>query len=418
MTSTMPVSVSEDAAIGPYRVVRKLGQGGMGVVFEALHTGLGRRVAIKVLRAELAADKEVASRFAHEARTVNRVEHPGVVQVVDLGEQSGGQPYIVMEFLRGQTLAERLKERGGSLPWDEVVGLLLQVAEVLIVAHRADVVHRDLKPENIMLIEDAQLPSGLRVKLLDFGIAKIIDEANANHFKTKTGALLGSPAYMSPEQCKGAERVTVQADVYALGVVLFECLTGGMPHVADGPGHMVVLHMFGTPRSLRDLRRGLPEPVYALVDRLLQKAPEARPSMSEVASELRRLQQSARSGLAPLARRGVAVFAITVAVAVAVSGLWRLKSGRLPWQAAPAQVASPVVSPAVSPVERLAQPAAAAPASTSSEPRPAAKAAAPRPSGSPASRSQPSLPANDMRFAPVDVVKRPSEAPLSIKPVR
>ena len=142
MTSTMPVSVSEDAAIGPYRVVRKLGQGGMGVVFEALHTGLGRRVAIKVLRAELAADKEVASRFAHEARTVNRVEHPGVVQVVDLGEQPGGQPYIVMEFLRGQTLAERLKERGGSLSWEELVGLLVQVAEVLVVAHRADVVHR------------------------------------------------------------------------------------------------------------------------------------------------------------------------------------------------------------------------------------------------------------------------------------
>ncbi len=416
--STMPVSLPEDAFIGPYRVVRKLGQGGMGVVYEALHTGLGRRVAIKVLRGELAADKEVAARFAHEARTVNRVEHPGVVQVVDLGEQPGGQPYIVMEFLRGQTLAERLKAQGGSLSWEEVVGLLVQVAEVLVVAHRADVVHRDLKPENIMLIEDAQLSSGLRVKLLDFGIAKIIDEANANHFKTKTGALLGSPAYMSPEQCKGSERVTVQADVYALGVVLFECLAGGMPHVADGPGHMVVLHMFGTPRSLRDLRRGLPEPVYALVERLLQKAPEARPSMSEVTSELRRLQQSARSGLGPRTRLGVATVAIVAAAAVALSGLWRLKSGRFPWQPAPIQVASPVGSPPVSPTERLPQPSAVAPAASNSDARQAAKAAAPRPPAGTASRGQPSPPAGDLRFAPVDVVKRPTDAPLSIKPVR
>lgn len=416
-TSGSPGVPPELSPIGPYRVVRKLGQGGMGVVYEALHPGLGRRVAIKVLRAELAADKELAARFCREARTVNLIEHPGVVQVVDLGEGAAGEPYIVMEFLRGQTLSDWLKERGGTLPWPDAVNFILQIAEVLQVAHRAGIVHRDLKPENVMLIADSQVAGGQRVKLLDFGIAKVLDEANANHFKTKTGSLMGSPAYMSPEQCRGAEQVTVQADVYALGVVLFELLVGGLPHVADGPGHMVVLHMFGTVRPLRELCRGLPNPLYALVDRMLQKAPDDRPPITTVLSELQQLQK-----LAGATRRGgrwaLGAVLFLLAGIVAISMASKARSGRFPWQP-PSVPAQAIVSPPA-PVDPVASPTPAAPPGGPGkvEARPQAKPGPARPAANSAPRNATPPPTGDLNFVPVDVARRPPNQPMPMQPVR
>ena len=151
MTSPQIAPVSDelppDSQIGPYRVVRVLGKGGMGVVYEAVHATIQRRVAIKVLRSELASDPERAARFVNEARAVNLVEHPGVVQVADIGQQSDGAPYIVMEFLRGETLSSRLKRHGGPLPWPDVVRYAQQILDVLRAAHQQNIVHRDLKPD-------------------------------------------------------------------------------------------------------------------------------------------------------------------------------------------------------------------------------------------------------------------------------
>ena len=420
MTSPQIAPVSDelppDSQIGPYRVVRVLGKGGMGVVYEAVHATIQRRVAIKVLRSELASDPERAARFVNEARAVNLVEHPGVVQVADIGQQSDGAPYIVMEFLRGETLSSRLKRHGGPLPWPDVVRYAQQILDVLRAAHQQNIVHRDLKPDNVMLVEEGQLAGGMRVKVLDFGIAKLLDEANAAHFKTKTGALMGSPAYMSPEQCKGGERITVQSDLYALGVVLFELLSGQLPHAADGPGHMVVLHMFGAPRSLRELRAHLPAGLYALVDALLQKSPEARPKGEEVAQ---RLSEILRSG-SGLGER-VQTWALGLSIGLVLSAgagtvLAKVRTGHWWWQPTQALQSPPpahaTTEPKPSPPPVVMQPAVSSPERAEPAPRPATR---PRPAtgqkaGSAAGDTTP--------FAPVDVSKDRLAPAMPIKPVR
>lgn len=408
-----------DSAIGPYRVVRPLGKGGMGVVYEAVQPAISRRVAIKILRPELANDRERAARFVNEARAVNLVDHPGVVQVADMGQQADGTPYIVMEFLRGETLASLLKRSGGTLPWIDVVRYAQQIMDVLLAAHSKNIVHRDLKPENVMLVDDAQLPGGKRIKVLDFGIAKLIDEVNESHFRTKTGALLGSPAYMSPEQCKGGERITVQSDLYALGIVMYELLAGQLPHVADGPGHMVVLHMFGEPRPLRHLRPGLPEDLYRLIDALLQKQPAARPVGSEVAQRLQQLTQGG-SGLSETLKTWGLGLTLGLLLSAGIgTGVAKARLGRWWWQPAPAtsagtstapsgQANPPILAPSQPPAEPSAQDRVAPAHSTPTRPT---RSSSSTPARVPSSGGTES-------FAPVDVSKARSTPTLPIKPVR
>lgn len=290
--------LKEGQQLGPYRIVRLLGEGGMGAVYEARQEPLDRRVAIKTLHAEHAKNKESIARFFNEAKVLSRLEHPSIVQVSDFGYADDGAAYLAMEYLRGQSLAARLRElsiRGERLALATALQVCVQVADVLGVAHGEGIVHRDLKPENLMLVADPVAPGGERVKVLDFGIAKLTTDQSG--VKTGTDQMMGTPAYMSPEQCAGAGGVDAQTDVYALGCVLYELLAGKRPFVADGLGLLLAMHMFEEPTPLISIVPALPAPVAELVHRMLRKDKKQRPTIQEVARDLSNLLSSEPSRL-------------------------------------------------------------------------------------------------------------------------
>ena len=274
------------STIGSYRIVRVIGEGGMGKVYEAVHEAIERRVAIKVLHREFAGNDELTARFFNEARAVNRIEHAGLVQISDDGQQPDGAAYIVMEYLKGESLSKRIERSGGKLSAPEVISLNLQIADALAAAHAKDVIHRDLKPENVMLLPDPHMPGGERTKLLDFGIAKVREQGDQPRVQTKTAQLMGTPYYMSPEQCEGAGRVDAKSDVYSLGIMMFEMLAGKLPFDADGPGKILGLHMFAPPPLLKEAAPEVPDELAALVQSLLVKEREQRPSMPDVVAKL------------------------------------------------------------------------------------------------------------------------------------
>jgi eukaryotic-like serine/threonine-protein kinase len=285
-------SIAEGQRLGPYRIVRLLGQGGMGAVYEARQEPLDRRVALKTLHPEYARDQDAVARFFNEAKALSKLEHPSIVQVSDFGNAADGTAYLVMEYLRGQSLGRRLRElsgRGERLPLLTTLQIAFQTADVLAVAHAQGVVHRDIKPDNLMLITDAVAPGGERVKLLDFGIAKLSGLHDKVNVKTATQAVMGTPSYMSPEQCAGAGGVDAKTDVYALGCVLFELLAGRPPFIAEGAGQLIGMHLFQTPPALRSLVPQVPESVAELVHHLLTRDKVQRPTMDEAADALARL---------------------------------------------------------------------------------------------------------------------------------
>ena len=297
--------LTEGQRLGAYRIVRLLGEGGMGAVYEARQEPLDRRVALKTLHADHAKNKESIARFFNEAKVLSRLEHPSIVQVSDFGHATDGTAYLVMEYLRGQSLGRRIRERserGERVPLEVTLHVCVQVADVLALAHTQGIVHRDIKPENLMLVADPVAPGGERVKVLDFGIAKLSDDRGG--VKTATNQMMGTPAYMSPEQCAGAGKVDGQTDVYALGCVLYELLSGQTLFVAEGPGHMIAMHLFQEPPSLSSVAPHVPADITALVHRMLRKEKSQRPSMSEVASDLAKLlskQTGGRISVRPLA---------------------------------------------------------------------------------------------------------------------
>ena len=278
--------ISEGSQLGPYRVVRLLGKGGMGAVYEAMHEAIERKVAIKVLHAEYAADAEFSERFINEARAVNLVDHPGLVQISDYGRLPDETAYIVMEYLKGETLNQRLKRAQYGLPITEVVHLAWQIADALAAAHEKGIVHRDLKPDNIMIMPDRHVPSGERTKLLDFGIAKVADSGGSASARTQVGALMGTPAYMSPEQCAGAGGVDAKSDVYSLGCVLYQMLAGHPPFVGEGAGEVMGMQQFVEPEPLAQVAPATPATLAVLVHQLLAKKRTERPPMSEVVADL------------------------------------------------------------------------------------------------------------------------------------
>ena len=262
--------------LGSYRLITELGQGGMGTVYYAEHVSLPRRAAVKVLSDEIARDPDLVARFFDEARAANRIRHPGIVDVMDLG-QSDGVHFLVMELLEGETLGARLERIERMRPPD-VIELFGQACEALEAAHDRGIVHRDLKPENLFL---ARHGNGERVKILDFGIAKLIGHGDVR--RTRTGLVLGTPTYMSPEQCVGARCLDARSDVYSIGVVLFEALTGRPPFMSDSAGQLIVSHACEAPPALRSIDSTIPEGLDELVARTLSKSPEDRPaSMREL----------------------------------------------------------------------------------------------------------------------------------------
>ncbi|HRI48864.1 MAG TPA: serine/threonine-protein kinase [Pseudomonadota bacterium] len=267
--------------LGPYRIIRQIGQGGMGVVYEAVHEGISRRVAIKLLRSEYAHNSQVAQRFFNEARAANLIEHPALVQISEFGQLPDGSTYLVMELLKGENLARRVR-RVGALPLSWVLRIGCQLAEALDAAHQKSIVHRDLKPENVMLVSDSAVAGGERVKLLDFGIAKL---AEAGPNRTATSALMGTPKYMSPEQARGAGSVDEKTDVYALGVMLFELLTGRPPFEGES-GELIAQHLYVPAPQLTSLLPTVPAGVAQLIGRLLEKDKLQRPTMATAHHEL------------------------------------------------------------------------------------------------------------------------------------
>lgn len=273
--------------VGAYRLTRLLGEGGMGAVYEALNDALERRVAIKILHPDFARQPDVVNRFFNEARAVNRIAHPSLVQVHEFGYLPDGTAFIVMEFLGGETVAARLAKSGGKLAQKTALQIAWQVAAALTAAHEKDIIHRDLKPANLMLVPDPLGPEGERVKVLDFGIAKLA--ADTKHGQTATKMIMGTPAYMSPEQCRGAGTVDSKTDVYALGCILYQLLTGRTPFVSEGAGELMALQMFQAVLPVRSLNAAVHPEIATYVERLLHKDRTQRPSMREVTQTLAQL---------------------------------------------------------------------------------------------------------------------------------
>ena len=269
-------------AVDKYVIVRPLGRGGMGAVYEARHAHLERRVAIKFLLPELAANPEALRRFENEAKAAGRLEHPNLVAVTDVGRTADGAPYLVMEYLDGEDCA-RLLRRLGPLPVPRAVDIIAQACRGLAVAHRSGIVHRDLKPENLF-VTDAGDGCDL-LKVLDFGIAKLRGtEAGAG---TKTGATFGTPHYMSPEQARGAADLDERTDVWSLGVVLYELLTGRKPF--EGDQFLEVVHRIlgGEAQPLASVRPGLPPRLVAVAERAMARDLALRfPSVTSLAEAL------------------------------------------------------------------------------------------------------------------------------------
>lgn len=271
-----PVDPLLDATIGNYKVMRKIGEGGMGSVYLAEHPLIGKKVALKVLHSEFASNQDVVTRFFNEARAVNDIDHPNIVDIIDYGTipspTGGNMVYFIMEHLDGHPLENIIAEQAPLAP-ERSLHICAQVADALSASHRANIVHRDLKPDNIILIKHRSTDDF--VKLLDFGIAKLTGDQHGST-RTRTGIVMGTPAYMSPEQCEGRGNIDHRTDIYALGVVLYQMITGRVPFEGQGYGEVLVQHLTQAPLPPSTIRGVIPPHVEAVCMKALEKSPAAR----------------------------------------------------------------------------------------------------------------------------------------------
>ena len=265
---------------GRFRIEREIGTGGMGTVYLATHLGLERPVAVKIIKREFAADSDVADRFLREARTMAKLRHPHAAMIFDAGSLPDGRHFIIMELVDGETLSQALAREGRFSP-TQAVRIAMQVCDVLEEAHRIGIIHRDLKPSNIMLSERG-------VCVLDFGVAKVLAskaELTSNHASTGSGQLVGTPRYMSPEQCLG-QRVGARSDLYSLGVLLYEMLAGRPPFVDPLQSALLVKQATAPAPPLPKLRQDVTRPLALAVHTLLAKRPEDRPRTAAAAKNM------------------------------------------------------------------------------------------------------------------------------------
>jgi eukaryotic-like serine/threonine-protein kinase len=268
--------------IGNYTILEKLGSGGMGEVYLAQHARIERRAAIKFLLPGLSKDADVVERFFNEARATSVIRHAGIVEIFDC-DVIDDRAYIVMEYLEGESLAE-VGARAGSFAGEPmtVAAVAGRIASALAAAHAKGIVHRDLKPENAFRALDTAGGSSFSVKILDFGIAKLADNfVTASH--TQPGSMMGTPLYMSPEQCRGIASIDHRVDIYALGCIIFELLTGRCVFQHEAPGDLMVAHISEQPPSLSSLVPGVPIELEQLVTAMLAKSPNDRPQSMDVA---------------------------------------------------------------------------------------------------------------------------------------
>jgi serine/threonine protein kinase len=258
---------------GRYEVLRKLGEGGMASVYEGRRIGLRNRVAIKVLKPDLCEDPTNIKRFLREAKAASVIEHDNIVDIVDFGEVDVLPVYYVMEFLEGEDLKDVIKKLG-PLPWEQFGPILLQICSALAAAHDAGIVHRDVKPANIYLVARHGEPP--LVKVLDFGIAKVVDNGRGmTKGMTMTNGILGTVAYMAPEQARG-EQLDARTDIYQLGVVMYQALTGTVPFSGRNPFVVLGQHVNDPPRPPREIRPDIPQAVESIILTCLSKDPAER----------------------------------------------------------------------------------------------------------------------------------------------
>src|ERR1044071_2599199 len=270
---------------GKYRIDARLNEGGMGTVYRGTHVLMDKTVAIKVLRPSLAADEKIVARFSREARAASRISHPNALSVTDFGEDESGHVFLVMEFLSGKTLKQVIRVEG-PLPLSRVVDITRQVGDALNAAHEQGVVHRDLKSDNIMLVDTM---AGAHAKVLGFGIAKI-NEPDGNPVDTGLTApnlVIGTPQYMSPEQCSQDSAIDARSDIYSFGVILYEMLVGHVPFTGESPTIVMMKHLQEAVPSVLEERPDLPPAVGRVVARAMAKLPTNRyQTISELLEDL------------------------------------------------------------------------------------------------------------------------------------
>ncbi|HEY6188015.1 MAG TPA: protein kinase [Pyrinomonadaceae bacterium] len=283
-----------------YRVEEFLSHGGMGTVYRGTHILMDKTVAIKVLHPALAADDKIVARFSREARAASRISHPHALNVTDFGESQNGVVFLIMEYLHGKTLKEVIHE-GGPMALTRIVEIIRQVCGALDAAHAEGVIHRDLKSDNIMLID---VGGGDWAKVLDFGIAKIQESVgNTDPALTSPNLIIGTPQYMSPEQCSQASELDARSDIYSLGVILYELLVGHVPFIGESPTAIMMKHLQEPAPSVLDERKDIPAAVGRVVTRAMAKRPEDR---YQSAGELAEALSSAAADGAPAVATTVA----------------------------------------------------------------------------------------------------------------
>ena len=276
--------------VGKYRILDQIGEGGMGIVYRAEHITLGSPAAVKILLPQFTRDALVVDRFFTEAKATSAIRHISIVQIFDYGRLPNDQAFIAMELLRGEDLTSFIA-RHRVVDASIAVQIALQMFSALEAAHLIGIVHRDIKPDNIYLVRDPSAPGAIRIKILDFGIAKLVGDQLGDNpkLKTKGGSILGTPAYMAPEQCRGGAEIDARVDLYAVGCILFEMLTGRPPFVAEGGGETMAMHIYEPPPRLHQFAPHLPVELDAVIAKLLAKSPDDRtPSAAYALAALER----------------------------------------------------------------------------------------------------------------------------------
>jgi serine/threonine protein kinase len=278
--------------LGRYRVLEPIGTGGMASVYAGEHMILHHRVAIKVLHPASLDDPVAEARFLNEARVISAIHHPSIVELFDLGRCPDGRPYVVMELLRGETLRARIER--GPIDAMDALQLARQMASALGAAHAHHIIHRDIKPDNVFLVKDSEVWGGERVKVLDFGVAKHAAAAPGQDL-TRTGVIVGTPAYMSPEQCLG-EEIDARSDIYSLGVVMFQMVTGQLPFLSPSTGELLAEHLYLAPPPAHEVNPAIDRSISSVIARCLAKERDERfASMEELARALIELTDPARA---------------------------------------------------------------------------------------------------------------------------
>ncbi|MBA2544807.1 MAG: serine/threonine protein kinase, partial [Deltaproteobacteria bacterium] len=285
---------------GPWRIERELGRGGMGTVYAVTHAEIGKHAALKVVHRRVLNPGE--DRMLLEAQVVNLVGHPNIVDIFETGHLEDMRPYLVMERLEGVSLAQRADD--GKLFPDQVISILLQICDALIAAHATGIIHRDLKLDNVFLIDNPDDPKHPRVKLLDWGIAKVIveDHGRRTQHQTVDGQLIGTPQYLSPEQARGGE-VSTKTDVYSLGVMAYELFLEHLPFEAETAAEIMTMHLRAVPPPASEAWPDIPPALENLLHEMLAKQPDHRPTTLDVARRLEAirddLENRRRAGTQP-----------------------------------------------------------------------------------------------------------------------